>query len=448
MLATFSSGGATEHRFSAADEACCHFDQSEAPNTVHFEVRVPGTLDRERLRRAVAEALTVHDRYRACRVPPGRFARHYSWRVADAFDVDPYTFTEAKDAEALAAARRACFGTTPSIERSPALRVLHVAGPNGDFVMVNAHHAVLDGRSTAEFLRVVADRYSGSSRTPASNVARQASDNQAVDNQASDNLVDAGAVAGRRLARPMHLAASGGGASGYGFDFIDLPAASIRPARVRGVATVNDVLVVALAAATLRWNARAGRKPRSIARITVPIGGADDPSAAPGNDSQLRSAEVPLALMSGGRDGLRAAVSAVRTQIAAARAAQQSQLGAIAPVFASGALPVALKAALVRPATRLAGAWQSTAVVSNLGALREVEFGAAADLQVEAVGFSAPARMPRGIFIGAVGHRGVVHICLRHNTALFDAAAGRRFADEYRNAIGEVADAVASSVSA
>ena len=69
-----------------------------------------------------------------------------------------------------------------------------------------------------------------------------------------------------------------------------------------------------------------------------------------------------------------------------------------------------------------------TAMLSNVGRLDDLSFGAAA---VEELWFSPPARMPLGLAIGTATMNGRLFLSLRYRHRQFDDAAANRFADLY-----------------
>ncbi len=91
--------------FTPLDEAVHHLDTPAEPWSIQLEVRVDGTLDAERLRRAVAEAVARHPMARARQLPARRSDRRYSWDVRSEPDVDPFRVVECPDDDRLAGAR-------------------------------------------------------------------------------------------------------------------------------------------------------------------------------------------------------------------------------------------------------------------------------------------------------------------------------------------------------
>jgi hypothetical protein len=99
-----------------------------------------------------------------------------------------------------------------------------------------------------------------------------------------------------------------------------------------------------------------------------------------------------------------------------------------------------VKAALTVAATRLASRLVDTIIVSNLGRLADAppfDDGG----PVTAVRFSLPARMPRGLSIGAVTHGDRLSLSFRYRRALLDGPAARRFAALCAAALADLGDA-------
>jgi NRPS condensation-like uncharacterized protein len=147
-------------RFGIADELSCYYDAPAEPCNVHIEVRVPGHLDSRALRDATAAALAAQPRALVRRAP-GAWWRRYAWEVPGQPDCDPVTTAAWADEDELARVRARFLSAAPPLRSSPPLRILLAAGPGEDRVILNAHHAALDGLSSLELLRSVARHYPG-----------------------------------------------------------------------------------------------------------------------------------------------------------------------------------------------------------------------------------------------------------------------------------------------
>ena len=145
--------------FSVIDEMTCYFDTASEPANIHLEMRVPFRLDHPAFREAALAALAANPRACSRRARRSPLRRRYVWERPSAFDVDPVSFTNYADAVELAARRAIFIGRSPSIEASPPAAILVASGPDCDYVILNAHHATMDGMSWLELLRDIARRY-------------------------------------------------------------------------------------------------------------------------------------------------------------------------------------------------------------------------------------------------------------------------------------------------
>ena len=152
--------------FGLIDELSCYYDTPAEPNNVHLEVQVPGPVDYRALRQAVAGALTAAPRARG-RMAAGRaFRCRYMWEFPPVPDVDPLSCATWSDEDELATARAHFLASAPPLRASPPVRLLLASGPGASCVMLNAHHAAMDGMSSLELLRDIAARYRGIAGDP------------------------------------------------------------------------------------------------------------------------------------------------------------------------------------------------------------------------------------------------------------------------------------------
>ena len=148
-------------RFSLLDELTCCYDRAAEPANVHLEVRLPVRLDQASFRAAVLAALAAHPSFMARRVAAGPWRRSSYWESPQVPDCDPVTTASWADESELACLRAAFLSDSPPLDHSPALRFLLACGPDSDCVILNAHHAVVDGLSCLSLLRAVAGQYGG-----------------------------------------------------------------------------------------------------------------------------------------------------------------------------------------------------------------------------------------------------------------------------------------------
>ncbi|MGX2997381.1 condensation protein [Streptomyces sp. JNUCC 64] len=437
--------------FPVVDEVSRHGWDDAEPDTVHFEVRLPGTPDPDRLRRAVAQALRCHPRALVREVPGPWYRRRYRWELVDAPEAGVVVFP-APEPDALERARTRCLTTAPPLSTAPPLRLEVVADPGrpgGSVLFLTVHHTALDGPSALRVLATAAERYGGGpvAPPPAARVRLPAGPGAARPDAVEPPPGPAPWARPARLAPgtpartgpPMRTGGQGRGLDrdqsrgrvpGNGLLVLDLPV----PSRPAGAPyTVNDQLLVATALTVTDWNRSRGRRPRPV-RITMPV---DDRPLGPGMPlgNGTRLAEVPftvdeLTSATTGGEGERDACvreslrrTAARTR--ALKAVRRPPLGTGAELLTAPVLPVAWRGVLVRGLRRALAPWMSTTLVSNLGRIPyPLDFGDAG--RAEALWMSAPARTPRGLTVTAASTGGRLHVSLRWCTALFDDADGDR----------------------
>ena len=452
--------------FGLVDELSCYYDTPAEPNSVHVEVMLPGLVDYLALRQAVTGAVAAAPRARG-RMAPGRaLRRRYTWEFPPALDADPVSRATWSDESDLAAVRARFLATAPSLHRSPPVRILLATGPGASCVILNAHHAALDGRSSLELLRDISRRYHAitgePARPPASAPPRPptAHPGRAPRPAPGDDRDRAPVPAGpptARAARRFPVArvaadhdgtASGGNRDGYGVRLLYLAAVP----RVPG-ATVNDVLIAALVAAISRWNAAHHRSPRTIA-ITVPLD-ARGPAVreVAGNHSRIAVVKAGPETAAGDLPRLLAEVtrqtSALRqAHHSAPREARPRSGHEEAPAGALGRAPgwcpVVVKRLAVRLALRVIGpAVCDTCMLTNLGNITDPPWaGPRGPVRVTLTG---PAHMPRGVSVGAATSDGLLQLGFRYRHALLDEAAADRFTALYLATLNELTGTVVAT---
>ena len=247
--------------FGIADELSCYYDAPAEPCNVHVELRVPGHLDEPRAgpshRRGTGRAAPGAG-------PPGSgrlVAARTHWEVPPSPDLDPLSTTTWADEGELAQRRAQFLAAAPPLDFSPPVRLLLAAGPGEDCLILNAHHAALDGISCLELLRRIARHYpDGSAAQPAGvdraapaapRPAAQQAPDAAVRGPAgrAARLLPRPAAQDRRRSEPRRSVTATGSADPCG----RVPRMASGGPVPR--ATVNDVLITALVVAIGRWNA-------------------------------------------------------------------------------------------------------------------------------------------------------------------------------------------------
>jgi NRPS condensation-like uncharacterized protein len=438
--------------FGLVDELSCYYDTPAEPNNVHLEVLVPGPVDHLALRQAVSGAIAAAPRAHG-RMAAGRaFRRRYVWEFPPVPDVDPLSHATWSDERELAAVRAGFLASSPPLHTSPPVRLLLASGPGASCVILNAHHAALDGMSSLELLRDIAGRYGA---ITAATAGDSAGARPPADVPPGPSAQDRVLAAVPRAPAPPPGAPARAPGRAHLRAVLRYPAARVAPERQRrerrdgyglrllpvpslprpSGATVNDLLVAALIATISRWNAAHQRPHRAIS-ITIPVN-ARGPGQREVAGNHSRTATVTVEPKTAAADPL-VLLAAVTRQTGALRQARPTGASAGALGFAPGWCPVALKRLAVRFALRAVGRVVcDTAMLTNLGNVADPPWsGHRGPVRMA---LSGPAHMPRGVSVAAVTADGQLQLGFRYRYALFDEAAAARFAATYAAALDELA---------
>ncbi|MFK4226810.1 condensation protein [Streptomyces sp. NPDC019890] len=418
--------------FPVVDEISRHCLREEEPETVHIEVHLPRQPDPERLRAAFGEALHRHPRILVREAPGPWYRRRYEWELTGTPDVDPTRFP-APGAGALERARDRALAEAPPLSVSPPVRleVVRPSSTGGSCVLLlTLNHTALDGPACLRVLATAAELYGGAAVSPTSPVRNPVG-------STGPGPLPPGRAGGP--ARPARVAPATDvrGAGGNGLLLADLPV----PRRPAGAGyTVNDQLLVATCLMIARWNRLHDAPPRPM-RITMPVD--DRPRGAEmpiGNGTRL--VEVGFGAQEcapePGPEALAALLHRTAERTRALKSAPRPQLGHAATLLTAPALPVGMRAALTRGIRWAAAPWTSTTLLSNIGRIPyPLDFAEAG--RAEAVWFSAPAAMPRGLTVTTASTSGRLHLALRWSRALLDDAAGQRLCDFFTDCLAAMA---------
>jgi arabinofuranan 3-O-arabinosyltransferase len=429
-------GEASREVFTLTDEVACYFDTADEPANVHLEVRVPFHLDRAAFREAAVAALGASPRASGRRAPHSPFARRYFWEQPAEFDVDPVSYATFADESQLSAQRNAFTHQAPPLDEAPAARILLASGPACDYVILNGHHAAMDGSSWLELLRDIARRYRGSQAYPAS-PATAPGDPDAAPAEPGQPGPDPSAPRTRSWRRhlPARIAPDDGGQRGVGIHLALLPgvpsviSTAVPPDRP----TLNDALVTALIMTVGRWNA-SHRKPTRQVRISVPVNARAPGQPTAGNLSRLaRICALPPSAGTSPAVLLMEVASQTRRARRPVPTQERPEFRAIDRLWC----PTLVKRWLLRAALRTVGpAFCDTVMLTNLGRVNDPpDFGGSAEATMA---FSGTAQMPRGLSVATITAGGRLQVSVRYNRRLVSAAAAGRFADEFISALGEL----------
>ncbi|WP_329547806.1 condensation protein [Streptomyces sp. NBC_01356] len=412
--------------FPVVDEVSRHCLQEAEPETVHIEVHLPGRLDHARLRSVFTEALRRHPRILMREAPGPWYRRRYEWELTDGPDVEVVTFPP-PDRDALKHARDRALDDAPPLSAAPPVRLEVVdedGASEGTVLFLTMNHTALDGPACLRILATAAELYGGRDNSPAAPPVRTpgAPEAQRVDTPSS-------------WAPPARVAHGTPEPSpGNGLLVTELNV----PRRPKGSPyTVNDQLMVTTALMLAHWNREHGARPRPL-RITMPVDDRSRDMDMPiGNGTRL--VEVTFApeelrlpeKTDRARMGELLRRTALRTQ--ALKSVDRPQLGHGAALLTAPVVPVAWRAALTRGLRRAAGPWTSTTLLSNIGRIPyPLDFGEAAG-RANAVWFSAPARMPRGLTVTTASTAGRLHVALRWSRTLLSHGDGAHLRDLFEH---------------
>ncbi|GAA1988118.1 condensation domain-containing protein [Catenulispora subtropica] len=405
--------------FTPVDELGRVFERRAEPNTIHFEVQVPGSIDADRLRRAVREVLAAHPLLRARRHPAGPARRSY-WEIAEHADLDPLAVCGGSiDAE-----RERLFAEPVDLRNSPLMRLRLIKTPERDAVLLGAHHALFDGVSCLRLMRSIVAAYSGEP-DPVPPIDPLTVRTATAPHEQQAGKPSHTPVAPHRTARIAGDTHSPGPGYGFALRVLDPePTAALSAARWHG-ASVNDVLLAALFETVAAWNRRHASAHDRMT-ITMPLNArpAQHRLEFLGNLSRI----VSIGVTDADRTDSRRLLDAITRQTdEAKRHANPRPAGLVGAVLGAGRLPYTLRRALLAAGRVAAGAVTDTTCLSNIGRIPG-SFCFQGAGEIDRLWASPPAPMPRGLSVGATTYGGRLHLTVRHRHALLDTSAADEFA--------------------
>ncbi|MDQ4133205.1 MAG: hypothetical protein M3179_08390 [Actinomycetota bacterium] len=379
--------------------------------SVHLEARVAGSLDEQRLRRALEVVLGN---------PP--------------IPEETLEVVDCPDDGSLEAARVRLHQEAVWPGHWPPLHAYLARHPAGDVFMVNLNHAAADGFAALQVLDRIARAYArkGGPVRPLDFLAtrpvpvRPASAPVSRVMGAYKTLVER---LRNRLAHPARLAAEGATEEeSYGFHLVRLsPDETARLILAERPGTSRNRLMAGLHLAIGEWNLEHGTPGRQIG-VLVPVNLRPPEWSEETIGNFSVTARVSTARRH--RSDPSAALDAVTSQTTRNKATRTG-IALLAALERTGLLSLWAKQSLVvlQPLTR--NRLVDTAMLAHLATLGEAPaFGPDAGDTVE-LWFSVPARAPLALCVGAVTVAGCLHLTFRYPRRLFGPDAARRFADCY-----------------
>jgi NRPS condensation-like uncharacterized protein len=427
-------------RLNVLDELYLHLNREEEPWSVQLEVRVEGRLDRDRLTAAVEQAALQHPLARA-RLGDARATDvSYHWEIHD--DLGEIDLRELEDGtgDQLRLAREELLSRTPALDRPGPFSLLLAHDPAGDVLILNLHHAAGDGVSALRLIGSIARAYAGAEDPQPPVDPLTVRDVSAMAGSASlkERMTRGRAALGyltRGIAPPARVAVQGGASRpGYGFDFLTLTRAELR--RLGGHrsagATLNDVLLGALALSVRRWNQAHGVDGGSVYLVMpVNLRPPEWRMDVLGNYASYVSVHLAPEDQDTLEDAVQAAAASTR------RIKDDGIAGLIVDLFdMPRALPTVFKQRLQGLIPFTGNLIVDTATLSNLGRIESMPgFGDGG--AIKELWFSPPGRMPLGVSFGAATLDERLFLTLRYGHPQFDAGGAAEFLATFRGVLSE-----------
>jgi NRPS condensation-like uncharacterized protein len=421
------------------DELYLHLDREDEPWSVQLEVQVEGQIDESRLADAIREAASRHPVARARMAESRGTDRRYHWEIADGLEAVPLEVADCRDESAVERERERALGVVPSLDEAPPFAITLIHRPSGDSLILNIHHAAGDGIGALRLMGSILRAYAGDD-DPIPDVDQiEARDIGRIVSASLADRLSRGRALVEHMARfatpPARVAPDGGvaDAPAYGFELIHLDGEEANAALAlrRDGATMNDVLLGALAVAIRRWNEQHEADGGRIA-LMMPV--------------NLRPEEwrfdvlanfasyVTVHVAEDEQDDLGSAIAATADRTRKIK--DQGVAGLIVDLLqVPTVLPTGVKQRLQQLIPLTGNLTVDTAVLSNLGRLQGVPHLGGEAGAVRAVWFSPPGRMPLGASFGVATLGEELFITLRYRHALLAPAAAEEFGRLYRDVL-------------
>lgn len=428
------------------DDAFLNIERQEDPWSVHLEVQVSGRIDEARLRHALAATVALHPMARARLQPFHETTVLYQWEVGEGWDHLFLDVVDAADDAALTAARERLISVRVPVSVAPGFYTTLVHHPRGDWLILNVNHTLADGLSTFRLLSSILRQYAGQPDPVPDFDPLSVRDLKALAGARSiperieriKHLMGylreaASAPPGRVAGLPGARSDLIGSARGYGTVQIALDADQTRAVMAlrRKPATINDLLLAALALTIRDWN-RAQEQPAGRISLMMPVN--LRPQAWWFEVVSNFSSYTTVHLCESSPDDLDEAMRRITEQTVTLKEAGAA--GTLIDLLDFPRwLPAILKARLrdIMPLVRKS--LVETTWLSNLGRLAEApDMGDAGSVQQ--LFFSPPAPMPMGLSLGVASLGERLFLTLRYRKSLMTPDMAEAFAGLLRRRLG------------
>jgi NRPS condensation-like uncharacterized protein len=432
-------------RLTPIEELDLYLESSADPSLIQLELPVGRHLDVTALAAALDDVQAADPAARRHLAATSRWRRRLHWETgAPGHHDGVLTVASWRSPGQLAALREwVTVWPIPLCDRT--VRLVLATGPEHDVVILQTHHAAFDGISSLALLTAIGAAYrkragdlagSGPQAGPALATRPFGTAGPARTRGADRILRALTRIAARLPGAATRIAARSARPDRPGYGCVQRSLPVPRPAREGAgpFPTVNDLLVAALIRTVDRWNTAHGWHSGRI-RVSVPVNdrGQQDRWADPGNQTRL----IRVTARSRERADPGRLLAHVAAQTRVAKERPTARLDAASRLLATGWAPAAIKYHAVRLARRVAvPLCTDTALLSNLGAIACPPCFSGTG--TEPLWFSGPARMPRGLGVGALTIAEQLHLCVHYRHTLLDPSAAADFTALYCEALGEL----------
>ncbi|MDF1781799.1 MAG: hypothetical protein P1U67_10920 [Alcanivoracaceae bacterium] len=438
--------------FSLTDELFFHIDRPETPFSIQMEVRLNTSLELDRLREALATAMSQHPMMRAALAPWSAKEQHYFWAMPEEMPAVPLDVMAIRDDQELMRARMRLQSTSVGLEKAPPFHCLLARHDDGDYLMINTSHIATDATGAYRFLSSVLRAYA---RLP----DPQPDDldfmecRDLVGQFGSRGLTERfnrvrrlAAILGSSLTPPARIASDGADKSD-GVSILPLllskqQTSDLQKLRLNG-STINDVLLATLHLTISDWNKQHHQRGNRIS-LMMPM------NTRPAERRFELAGNLSLWVAVQSRKGNRVDFPTLLAEI-------QKQTDLLKEHGTAGllvdllheirSLPLWIKQWLPNLLPLTGNRFVDSSVLHNLGKLPS-PLPDDNKLKVTEMWFSPPCRLPMGLAIGAATYNNQLHLAFRYSHHQFDAAGAQAFCDLFMKTLSAAHEQVKTALKA